>query len=90
MQLGYDEAHDRALLRAGPLILIEREGEYFANDDMDLPFSVIFSRAQAEQLTQHIRGIMAGGRPRCPFCEKPMGPDHMCDKQNGFHPAALN
>ena len=90
MQLGYDEAHDRTLLRAGPLILIERDGEYFANDEMDLPFSVVFSRSQAEQLTLHIRGIIAAGRPRCPFCDKPMGPNHMCDKQNGFHPAALN
>lgn len=90
MQIGYDEAHKLTVLRAGPLILIEREGEYFTQDEADLPFSVAFSRAQAEQLTIHIRGIIAGGRPRCPFCNRAMGPNHMCDKQNGYHPAALN
>lgn len=90
MQIGYDESLDRTMLRAGPLILIERDGEYLAPDDVDLPFSVYFSRSQAEQLTLHIRGIIAAGRPRCPFCNRPMEPNHMCDKHNGFHPAALN
>lgn len=90
MQIGYDESLGRTTLRAGPLVLIERDGEYFTQDEGDFPFSVYFSRAQAEQLAQHIRGIIASGRPRCPFCNRPMEPDHMCDKQNGFHPAALN
>lgn len=90
MQIGFDESVDRTTLRAGPLILVERDGEYFAQEDADFPFSVYFSRAQTEHLAQHIRGIMASGRPRCPFCNRPMGPNHMCDKQNGFHPAALN
>ncbi|HEX6543215.1 MAG TPA: DUF3090 family protein [Ktedonobacterales bacterium] len=90
MQIGYDESVERTTLRAGPLILIDREGEYYAQDDGELPFSISFSRAQTEQLAQHIRSIMASGRPRCPFCGRPMEPNHMCDKQNGFHPAALN
>lgn len=90
MQISYDEALERTTLRAGPLILIEQDGEYITNDDADFPFSVYFSREQADQLTVHIRGIVAAGRPRCPFCNRPMGPKHMCDKQNGFHPAALN
>lgn len=90
MQIGYDESVDRTTLRAGPLILVERDGEYFAQEDAEFPFSVYFSRAQTEQLAEHIRGIMVAGRPRCPFCNRPMGPNHMCDKQNGFHPAALN
>lgn len=90
MQIGYDVETERVTLRAGPLILIDRDGEYYAQDDDDFPFSVTFSRGQTEQLAQHIRGIMTSGRPRCPFCNRPMEPNHMCDKQNGFHPAALN
>jgi uncharacterized repeat protein (TIGR03847 family) len=90
LQIGYDERHDRIILRAGPLILLERDGEYFATEEAELPFSFYFSRAQAEQLSMNIRGIIAAGRPRCPFCNRPMEPNHMCEKQNGFHPAALN
>lgn len=90
MQVGYDKHLDRAILRAGPLVLIERDGEYFAPDEHDFPFSVIISRPQAQQLTLHIRGIIAAGRPRCPFCNRPMQPNHLCEKVNGYHPASLN
>ena len=90
MQIGYDESLERTTLRAGPLILIERDGEYFTQEEPEFPFSVYFSRSQTEQLTIHIRGIIATGRPRCPFCNRPMEANHMCDKQNGFHPAVLN
>lgn len=90
MQIGYDKERDRAILQAGPLVLIERDGEYFAPDEQYFPFSVEFSRHQAQQLTLHIRGIVAAGRPRCPFCNRPMGPNHLCEKVNGYHPASLN
>lgn len=90
MQISYDEDLNRITLRAGPLVLIERDGEYFTANEQEYPFSVYFSRSQVDQLNQHVRGIVASGRPRCPFCGRPMGPNHMCDKHNGFHPPALN
>jgi|SRR5579871_115354 uncharacterized repeat protein (TIGR03847 family) len=90
MQLGYDPDHDLILLRAAPLELIEREGELLVSEDSEPLFSVLITRAHATRLSAHLLSILASGRPRCPFCDRPMGPHHMCEKQNGYHPASLN
>src|SRR5262249_37303756 len=90
MQIGYDEAHDLMLLRATPLELVEREGEVFARGDADPRFAGIFTRLQAARLSVDLFAIIATGRPRCPFCGQPMERPHVCEKQNGYHPVALN
>jgi uncharacterized repeat protein (TIGR03847 family) len=90
MQLGYDPDHDLILLRAAPLELIEREGELLVNEDSEPLFSVLITRAHATRLSAHLLSILASGRPRCPFCNRPMESPHICEKQNGYHPASLN
>ena len=90
MQLGYDEDRGFVLVRAAPLELVEREGELMVSEDVEMLFSIFISRSQALRLSQHIVSILATGRPRCPFCGRPMDTAHVCEKQNGFHPAALN
>jgi uncharacterized repeat protein (TIGR03847 family) len=90
MQLGYDPDHDLILLRAAPLELIEREGELLVNEDSEPLFSVLVTRAHATRLSAHLLSILASGRPRCPFCNRPMESPHICEKQNGYHPASLN
>lgn len=90
MQIGYDEADDQIVLRAGPLVLIERDGELFTPEEPEFLFAVTVTRQQAERASNHIAGILSSGRPRCPFCGKPMQAGHICDKQNGYHPAVLN
>lgn len=91
MQLGYDEERDVVLLRAAPLELIEQDdGELTVREDVEPQFSALMSRGQAMQLTTHILSILAGGRPRCPFCGRPMEARHICEKQNGYHPVGLN
>lgn len=90
MQIGYDGDSDLILLRAAPLELEEQDGEVTLREDVDPLFSGLMTRAQATRLSAHIIGIMASGRPRCPFCNRPMEPNHVCEKQNGYHPIGLN
>ncbi len=90
MQIGYDEDRDLIRLRAAPLELIEQDDELVVREDVEPLYSVLISRGQATRLNSHIISILAGGRPRCPFCNRPMQPGHLCEKQNGYHPVGLN
>jgi uncharacterized repeat protein (TIGR03847 family) len=90
MQIGYDETTDLITLRAAPLLLIEQEGELVTADDAEFLLSITSTRTQAERLSAHITAILAAGRPRCPFCGRPMQDGHICEKQNGYHPIGLN
>jgi uncharacterized repeat protein (TIGR03847 family) len=90
MQIGYDEDRDQILMRAAPMELIERDGELVVREDAPMLFSAYMSRTQAGTLSTHIMSILARGRPRCPFCGRPMEQPHVCEKQNGYHPIGLN
>jgi uncharacterized protein with PIN domain len=90
MQLGYDDDDEEMLLRATPLEVVERDGEFYAREGDEPLFSVLFTRQQAQQLCSSINSLMLMGRPRCPFCNRPMSEGHICEKQNGYHPVALN
>jgi uncharacterized repeat protein (TIGR03847 family) len=48
------------------------------------------STGQAQQLGDQILAVLASGRPRCPLCGQPMQSQHVCEKQNGFHPVKFN
>lgn len=90
LTLGYDEDNDAVMLLAAPLEVIEEEGEVRAREDVEPRFAAHISRQQATRLSGHITSVLAGGRPRCAFCGLPMEPDHVCAKQNGYHPVELN
>ena len=90
MQLGYDDDDEEMLLRATPIEVVERDGELFAREGEEPLFSVLFTRQQGQQLCSSINSLMLMGRPRCPFCNRPMIEGHICEKQNGYHPVALN
>lgn len=90
MQLGYDDEDEELLLRATPLELVEEDGELYARESEDQAFTVLFSRIQAQQLCSSVNSLTLLGRPRCPFCGRPMDGGHFCDKINGFHPSNLN
>ena len=90
LTLGFDEEHDTIVLLAAPLELLEQDDEMVAREDVEPQFAARISRQQAMHLSGHIAGALAGGRPRCPFCGLPMEPEHVCVKQNGYHPVELN
>jgi uncharacterized repeat protein (TIGR03847 family) len=89
LQVGYDEENDIILLRAEPLRILE-PGEDPEEIEFQPQLSAYLTHTQAERLSAHITSALAGGRPRCPLCGRPMEPAHVCEKQNGFHPIGLN
>lgn len=90
LQLGYDEDDEQILLRARPLEIIEEGGELTAREDAEPLFAAALSTVRAARLSAHIAGVLNAGRPRCPLCGRPMEANHICEKQNGFHPVGLN
>jgi uncharacterized repeat protein (TIGR03847 family) len=90
MQIGYDDERELVLLRAAPLEVVEEDGEAVARADVEMAFSAFITRLQAARVSAHILSILASGRPRCPFCGRPMEKPHLCEKQNGYHPVVVN
>lgn len=75
MALGYDEEQKLYLLLA-----------HDVESDPDGPpnFSCLATRSQLRQLATSIGPLLAGGRPRCPTCDAPLGSEpHVCPRSNG-------
>lgn len=75
MALGFDEEQHNYLLLV-----------HDVESDTDGPpsFSCIASRQQLRSLAATIGPLVAGGRPRCPMCDAPLGADpHVCPRANG-------
>lgn len=89
LSVAYDDVADRIV------ILIEEVGELDDEDDDDaLPaddddrssLRVRLTRAQVTALVDHAVELVEGGRPPCPVCGHPKGPDHACPRTNGHGP----
>jgi len=75
--LGYDNDSDRLVL-----MLSELQAEEMIEEQRIVRLKL--SRQQMLVLANHIRGVVAGGRPICGNCGRPMDPDgHFCPKSNG-------
>lgn len=49
-------------------------------------FRCLLTRGQSRILSRKISEVVAGGRPVCPLCDMPIGPEgHVCPKSNGHH-----
>jgi uncharacterized repeat protein (TIGR03847 family) len=49
-------------------------------------FRCLVTRGQSRVLSRKISDVVAGGRPLCPLCDMPIGPEgHVCPKANGHH-----
>ena len=77
MALGYAAQEDR-------LVLVAHDLE--AGEDESIPptFSCRFTREQARSLSESCAEAVAGGRPVCQLCHRPIDPEgHMCPRANG-------
>ena len=77
LSLGHDPEKD--------LFLIEAHNR---EDDQDREAMLGFwaSRSQLKDLADEAQVVCAAGRPLCPLCSAPMGPEaHVCPKSNGHH-----
>jgi uncharacterized repeat protein (TIGR03847 family) len=91
LSLGYDDRDNLLILLAAPIKAIDEEEPEERGQMRDPGFAAQFTREQADALSRHIQGILASGRPRCPFCGAPLGSEpHACPKQNGHHPVEID
>lgn len=85
LSVAYDDAADRVVL------LIEEAG---VDDPDDVEVIVEergslrarLRRGQVKALVEHNSGLVQAGRPDCPICGHPRGPDHACPRTNGHGP----
>jgi uncharacterized repeat protein (TIGR03847 family) len=78
IMIGYDEEQQVIAIFAHH---VEQE------DDDDPIFSARTSLGAAKGLAEKIATVVAAGRPRCPRCGAPIGPEgHVCPHNNGHLP----
>jgi uncharacterized repeat protein (TIGR03847 family) len=81
MELGFDESRDRLVIIAHD-IESEEEGPRL---------TVRLTRGQARDFSAEASAVVAAGRPLCPLCGQPMGPEpHVCPEQNGHLPHSVD
>jgi uncharacterized repeat protein (TIGR03847 family) len=85
LALGYAEQEDRLVIIAHALESAEEEDDDEDNDDTSAPtFTCRFTREQARLLSNSCADAVAGGRPLCPVCHRPIDPEgHLCPRANG-------
>ncbi|MBA2677974.1 MAG: DUF3090 family protein [Ktedonobacteraceae bacterium] len=85
IRLNFDESDNYFSLSAAPLDVIAESGQepqVVMREDEAVSFS--FTQQQAQNLSNTIQYVVAGGRPVCPLCHTPLdGGPHACVKQNG-------
>lgn len=81
MGLGYEEEHNLLVLVAQELV---PEGE---EPESGSVARFWITPVQSRTLARHALEVVAAGRPRCPLCGAPMGPDgeHFCPRKNGHN-----
>ena len=77
MALGYAAQEDR-------LVLVAHDVEAGEDESVPPTLSCRFTREQARSLSESCAEAVAGGRPTCQLCHRPIDPEgHMCPRANG-------
>lgn len=77
MALGYAAQEDR-------LVLVAHDVETDEDESTTPTLSCRFTREQARSLSESCAEAVAGGRPLCQLCQRPIDPEgHMCPRANG-------
>lgn len=91
--LGYDEEHDLVVLELTDIEqnLAEEPGDEPEQSSADASLALRFNRQQAVTLKEQCEATLSAGRPRCPLCGAPMGPEgaHFCIRANGHNRGAM-
>ena len=78
LAVGYDE-------RQALYIITGSETES-SEEEVRSDVSLMADRETADALAEEAIRVCAAGRPPCPLCSAPLGPEpHVCPKQNGYH-----
>ncbi|WP_195210549.1 DUF3090 family protein [Actinomarinicola tropica] len=95
--IAYDESNDRVLLLVHEVEVVDLDDEEDEDDELERALAaelgldepdgatarIQATRPQIAALVERARELVAAGRPLCPFCGLPDGPDgHMCPRAN--------
>jgi uncharacterized repeat protein (TIGR03847 family) len=84
LALGYAAEEDRLVLLAHDLEEEGEEEEEEEEEETPPTFVCRFTREQARQLSDSCAEAVAGGRPLCTICHRPINPEgHFCPRTNG-------
>jgi uncharacterized repeat protein (TIGR03847 family) len=69
----------------GPILQLQANDQ--EESDSRIPtIGTLIDLGQLKALAEEALNVCAAGRPRCPLCGVPMGPEgHQCVKTNGYH-----
>ncbi len=87
LALGWNQATHRLVVEAHAGLGEDDEVPDLESDLPDGPdvLRVRLTGTGARVFAEHARTIVAAGRPECPFCHLPLGPDgHVCPRANGY------
>jgi uncharacterized repeat protein (TIGR03847 family) len=87
--IAYDEDADRILLVVHEVVELDDGDDPEDTDEIDEPdpdgasARIRITRPQVASLIERCNELVAAGRPLCPFCGRPDGPDgHFCPREN--------
>lgn len=88
--IAYDEDADRILLVVHEVVTLDEDDEGEAepepalfDEDDDASARIRITRPQVVALIARCTELVEAGRPLCPFCGRPNGPDgHFCPREN--------
>jgi uncharacterized repeat protein (TIGR03847 family) len=94
LAVAYDDENDAFIVRADEIQTVDPDDDDDEDDDDDILGAgtddiggvarVSVTRAQAHGFIVRAAELMAGSRPPCPLCGRPIDPaGHMCIKTNG-------
>jgi uncharacterized repeat protein (TIGR03847 family) len=82
LALGYSTDEDRLVLMVHAIPAEDDEDE--DDEESSTAFMCRFTREQARQLSEACEKAVAGGRPLCVVCHRPIDPEgHFCPRSNG-------
>lgn len=70
---------------SGPILQLQAK-DHEEGDVGDATIGTLIDLHQLKALAEEALTVCAAGRPRCPLCGVPMGPEgHQCVRTNGYH-----
>ena len=90
MTLSWDPRDERVVIEVFPyseaaVVAPDQVEEDFEEPEPDELLLVRLPAAAARAFVSRSERVVEAGRPTCPFCSEPIGPDgHLCVRANGF------
>ncbi len=86
LSVAYDDVSDRIVILIEEVSTIDEEEAIDPLGPDTTSLRVRLTRGQVTALVRRTVELVEAGRPPCPVCGNPKGPDHACPRTNGHGP----